>query len=320
MFGFGKKHRVEKEAEAKAKAAADLRATLADLIQITEGAEGKADDWSLVLHSGERLVYGIRGGGLFEPRRMPGQWSGRSAGISVPVADGIRLRVGKSAGTFVQGDEEPTLIDTGDVSLTTQRVVFQGDKYTREWLYAKLIGIMHYADQPRTAIQVSNRQKTSGIVYAGLPADLVRLRLAVAVAIFNGEAKETAQKLRDELSKLDTAAPISPEVGDAGPTTPPEEIAPPGGARPDDRSTAPTATSQEAPSGPPGPTTGADATANPAKSEQPPSLPRPMWATDPSEGHQLRYWDGSGWTEYVSDNGKESRDPAPWTRSAADDH
>ena len=197
MFGLGKKHRAEKEAADKASAQAELRSNMVDLIDIADGATGEATDWSLVLKPGERLVYGIRGGGLFEPRPLPGHWDGRSAGVSVPVVDGIRLRLGKSAGTFVQGDETPALIDTGDVSFTTQRVVFQGGKYTREWLYSKLIGIMHYADHPWTAIQVENRQKTSGIAYTDRTSAEVRLRLAVAVSIFNGEGKEAAQHLRE---------------------------------------------------------------------------------------------------------------------------
>ena len=200
---FGRKRRADKEAAAKAKANADLRSAIADLIGIAEGATAERAGWPLVLRSGERLVYPITNGGLFEPRHGRGQWSGRSAGFSVPVIDGIRFRIGKSTGTYVQGAERPTVIDTGDVSFTTQRVVFQGGKYTREWLFSKLIGITHDEAQPCTAIQVSNREKTSGIVYGGLSPELVRLELTVAVAIFNGDGPEAATELREQLSALD---------------------------------------------------------------------------------------------------------------------
>lgn len=274
---FGSKRRAEKkaadEAAENAHTQADLRANLVDLIDIAEGGVGEATDWPLVQKPGERLVYGITGAGLFEPRRQPGHWDGRSAGVSVPVVDGIRLRFGKSAGTFVQGDEKPAVIDTGDVSFTTQRVVFQGSKYTREWLYSKLIGIMHYANQPWTAIQVSNRQKTSGIVYTDDSSGPIRLRLTVAIAIFNGEAKETADKLRDELSKLDAPAPVAAEAGDTGAHVPLKPV-------PD-----------------------------PIASDSPPIPPPPMWAPDPSGRHQSRYWDGGRWSDFVSDEGQETRDP-----------
>lgn len=33
------------------------------------------------------------------------------------------------------------------------------------------------------------------------------------------------------------------------------------------------------------------------------------WIADPSSRHQLRYWDGTKWTEHVSDNGVQSVDP-----------
>ena len=327
---FGSKHRAERraaeEASEKGRATTELRANLVDLIGIAGGAVGDAGDWPLVLKPGERLVYAIQGGGLFEPRRMPGHWKGRSAGVSVPVVDGIRLRFGKSAGTFVQGDETPTVIDSGDVSVTTKRVVFQGSKDTREWDYSKLIGIMHYADQPRTAIQVSNRQKTSGIAYPGLAPDLVRLRLTVAVAIFNGEANQIAQQLRDELAKLDeTAAPDAVQV-------PSDSHAPPAATdgadsttdTPETDETLTRAVPVAAPDSGKNPPTGeldhaSQGSSNPAMASQPrsalsgtpPVVPPPMWAADPSGAHQSRYWDGGKWTDFVADDGHTSRDPLP---------
>ncbi|KTR78005.1 hypothetical protein NS234_04885 [Microbacterium oxydans] len=35
------------------------------------------------------------------------------------------------------------------------------------------------------------------------------------------------------------------------------------------------------------------------------------WYADPSGVHQLRYWDGSYWTEHVADNGTQGIDPLP---------
>lgn len=33
------------------------------------------------------------------------------------------------------------------------------------------------------------------------------------------------------------------------------------------------------------------------------------WLPDPSGRHQLRWWDGNEWTEYVSDQGTQATDP-----------
>jgi hypothetical protein len=35
----------------------------------------------------------------------------------------------------------------------------------------------------------------------------------------------------------------------------------------------------------------------------------PSWQPDPLTRHELRYWDGTQWTEHVSDRGTQSRDP-----------
>jgi hypothetical protein len=294
MLMFGNKHRAEKEAAEKARAEAELRAAVIELLTVATGAGGAMVSSPLVLKPAEQLVWGMRNGGLFEPRREPGHWSGRSAGVSVPVTDGIRLRIGKSAGRYVQGDEKPTAIDTGAISVTTERVVFQGSKYTREWVYSKLIGVMHYADEPWTAIQVSNREKTSGIIYTGQSPDPVRLRLAVAIAIFNGETDEVVKELREQLEALEAAAPES----DA--STPVASTAPRGTAHPVGAVATPPPVRAAAP---PGAATSAGA--------NPPMLSPPTWAGDPSGRHQLRYWDGRAWTDYVADDGRESRDPLP---------
>jgi hypothetical protein len=282
---FGSKHRAEKRAaedEAKeARARADLRQTLVNLIAVAEGKSSDDPDWPLMLQSGERLVSAITGCGLFEPRREPGHWSGRSAGVSVPVGDtGLRVRLGQSRGTYIQGAETPTVIDTGSGSVTTKRVVFQGDKYTREWDFSKLIGVIHYSDKPCTAIQVSNRQKTSGIVYPDVPSpEPLRLAFEVAIAIFHGESDGMVEELRRELAKLDaTAAPGPPLLVE--PHDQRHRVYPP-----------PTLTSPAADHGRP--------------------LPDPTWAPDPSNRHQFRWWDGTAWTDFVGDNGQQSRDPLP---------
>jgi hypothetical protein len=294
---FGSKRRAQKrgeeEAATRARNRAELRDAVVKLTALAEGQDQPDPDWPLVLKHGERLFSEVRGAGLFEPRREAGHWEGRSAGVSVPVGDaGLRVRVGKSAGTYLQGVEKPTVIDTGNASITSERAVFQGDKYTREWDYSKLIGVVHYSDHPATAIQVSNREKTSGIVYAGVPStEPLRLAMTVAIALYNGERDETLEELRTELARLDAATQAVPAVAAAGATAT--------GAS--DTGASSTAPHQPAPTAAPKPPA--------AAGEASPATPPPMWAADPHGRHQYRYWDGGRWTDYVADNGQESRDP-----------
>ena len=35
------------------------------------------------------------------------------------------------------------------------------------------------------------------------------------------------------------------------------------------------------------------------------------WYPDPTQRHQMRYWDGTAWTAHVSDNGVTGNDPMP---------
>jgi hypothetical protein len=35
------------------------------------------------------------------------------------------------------------------------------------------------------------------------------------------------------------------------------------------------------------------------------------WAPDPTGRHELRYWNGSEWTDHVADGGVQATDPLP---------
>lgn len=52
--------------------------------------------------------------------------------------------------------------------------------------------------------------------------------------------------------------------------------------------------------------------ATPAAVQAPPPVDAPQpagWHADPRGRHELRYWDGSAWTEHVSDGGVQATDP-----------
>src|SRR5579859_6504495 len=118
------------------------------LLDVAEGEGGVADP-PIALKKGERGLLVVNGAGLFESRRGPGQFVGRSQGVSIPLGhSGVRYRVGQSRGHYVQGTEEPTVIDSGTVVVTNQRVVFVGANRTTEWAYAKLISMQHYERRP----------------------------------------------------------------------------------------------------------------------------------------------------------------------------
>jgi hypothetical protein len=177
----------------------------------------EAEGLVLQLKSDELVFLTAGGAALVEPRRGPGTYKGGYQGFSFPIGDtGIRYRIGGSRGHFVQGEEAPTPVDTGVATITNQRIVFQGPLQTREWDYSKLLGYQHFDSPPWTALQVSNRQKTSGILYDHASAQQVQFRLALALAHFNHRVDELVDQLESDRTRHASARPTPPKPPPSG--------------------------------------------------------------------------------------------------------
>jgi len=172
----------------------------------------------IVLKRDERMYLTSQGAALVEARRAAGHWQGRSQGVSVrvPGTKSMRYRVGTNRGTYVQGEEQPTPIDEGTFTITTTRAVFVGGKQTREWLWSKLLGVQHSEDAPWSALAVSNRQKTSGILYDNASADHLRFTLDLAIARASGTDDDFASSIDAALEVARSASP-SELVADVSP-------------------------------------------------------------------------------------------------------
>ena len=261
----------------------------------------------MILKGAERAFGVFQGVGLFEPRRGPGHWAGHSRGVSVPISGGVRLRVGQSRGHYVQGDEVPTIIDRGTVTISTQRVVFQGAKRNQEWAFAKLNGFQHDAERPQTSFQVSNRQKVSGLAYSRDKAESFRTRLALALAVFEGQTDAAIAELESALASLDTQ--LLPEEAngwplalDAGAGDPVAD----GGSdslQPD--------TKREYRANDPSSVSNVGAYVASPPEPRHTELPPAGWYSDPAQRFQHRWWDGSQWTDRVGDGEHERQDPGP---------
>ena len=87
------------------------------------------------------------------------EFRGGSSGVSFKVAPGVRFRTGGFRGRSVITGTSIEPADTGLLSVTSQRTVFQGSRKTQECRYDKLVGMDPYVDGVRIA--VSNRQTPS---------------------------------------------------------------------------------------------------------------------------------------------------------------
>jgi hypothetical protein len=165
---------------------------------------------ALELHADECVYWVGQGASLIEPRRLPGQWQGGYSGFSFRIAKGVRWHVGGTRGHTVPGAEVPTPIDTGSVTITDRRVVFQGTKHVREWDYERLLGYQHDPTLPWTAIQVSNRKKVSGVLYDREHAEEFHFRLALGLAHFHHDVDGLVQHVQAEIADHDRRRPAPP--------------------------------------------------------------------------------------------------------------
>jgi len=114
--------------------------------------------------AGEIVLWTAKGQ-FHESGRGAGSFQGSSQGFSIPVVAGIRYRVGATRGTYVSGDPIQKYGEVGDVILTTNRVLFNGMFNTKEWAFSKWNGAAASADETDYIFNVSNRQKTSGVLF-----------------------------------------------------------------------------------------------------------------------------------------------------------
>ncbi len=133
-----------------------------------------------------------------EVGREPSRYVGGSTGVSVPIGGGVRFKVGAQRGALVPGAELQMDKDQGIVMLTTERLIFVGPLKTQEWNFDKLLMLSTTDDESDYFINVSNRQKTSGVRFDSETGREFNRFLGSAAAAHEHGYEE----LLSELSKL----------------------------------------------------------------------------------------------------------------------
>lgn len=166
LLGDPKGKKAKREVDNLHKEWAEDVATLAKLKEafIAVQAGEDSESHNMVTKPGECVIWaGV--GQFHEAGRTAGQYVGSSQGFSIPVVAGIRYRVGAQRGTFVPGDEIQVYKDQGQVYLSTERLVFNGTTNTAEWKFDKWVGAGASPDGGDFIFHVSNRKKSSGILF-----------------------------------------------------------------------------------------------------------------------------------------------------------
>ena len=127
--------------------------------------KGEDSASNLTVQKPGEIVLWTGQGQFHEAGKTAGHYEGGSQGVSIPLVGGIRYRVGAMRGSYVPGIDIQVYKEIGEVVLTTERLLFNGMMNTKEWAFAKWNGAATSADESDYIFHVSNRQKTSGILF-----------------------------------------------------------------------------------------------------------------------------------------------------------
>ena len=108
----------------------------------------------IITQKGETVLFNT-GSDLAEDRTTS-TYVGGSRGVSVPLGHGFGFRVGSSQGQTIHA-ENLTRIDSGNLIITTKRIVFTGKKSTKTIPVAKVLHTVLYKNG--VDIRAENRQK-----------------------------------------------------------------------------------------------------------------------------------------------------------------
>ncbi len=183
----------------------DLLNTALDIF--TNAAKGdEPEDHQLVQKKGELVLW--TGQAIFhEAGRSPSTYKGGSAGVSIPVVAGVRVRVGQFSGTVIPGQEMQIDKEAGLVKLTNQRLIFAGSLNTTEWSFAKMLSAARNEEGNDFIIGVSNRKKTSCLKFSAADGKAFARLFALALYAYENGIPETIKEIKSEITRRNKEKP-----------------------------------------------------------------------------------------------------------------
>ena len=133
--------------------------------QLSLVASGKLQDSSvsMSLKPGEKVLATLPYTLLTEYQSTGSSYSGTNAGVSFPLFGNIRGHVGGQGGQITRNPEQLMAVDTGTAIFTSERIVFSGAKFVRDWDLNKVVSLEPGPNGFNVKIAVSNQARTSGL-------------------------------------------------------------------------------------------------------------------------------------------------------------
>lgn len=215
---FGRKRRAAArraaqmaEQEREARVRAGLLQTVLDRMRNYEDAyDESGGSLPIITKRGEHVVSIGDGYSLVEARTRRVRHRGRSHGVSIRIAKGVWYRPTMHTAESVVQREELVLLDEGEMVITDRRVVFVGNRQTREFRFDKLIAMRPSFDPSTFAapadmllLPVENRVRTSGLAWprAGNEGrlEIITALTNFGVALGRGDSAEYLARLEQDL-------------------------------------------------------------------------------------------------------------------------
>ncbi|MEY4310347.1 MAG: hypothetical protein RLZ71_273 [Actinomycetota bacterium] len=176
----------------------DLEASLlsqADALEhLAKNGFSKSADF--VLQKDEKFIYEISSVDLTEYKSSGSTYQGGSVGASAPIGfGGIRVGGSRRSGTITRNPEQLTVVDSGAAVYTTKRVIFTGERQTRNFDLAKVVNYNPGPNGITVSIPVTNRSATSGLQQTDMLAISPGILMDIAMTAAADSEKEALNKV-----------------------------------------------------------------------------------------------------------------------------
>ncbi len=167
-----------------------------------EGNPFDADD--------EQLLFVLPNIELLEYKSTGSTYSGGSAGVSFPLFGRVRGNVGGNRGSFSRNPEELILSDLGRLKVSTERLIYVGEKESREIDLDKVLDFELGPNGLWVKLAMSNRSKREGFQH--MQVDQIPIGMAIGIAKEFADKGLDAAKVYAKNLAADIRATIAAEA------------------------------------------------------------------------------------------------------------
>lgn len=130
--------------------------------------------------AGEQELFELSAVELLEFKSSGSTYSGGTAGVSFPLFGRVRGNVGGNRGQISRNPEVLVNSDVGRLKVSSERLIFVGDRETREIELDKLLDVELGPNGLWAKLALSNRQKREGFQHMQL--DQIPIGMAIGIA------------------------------------------------------------------------------------------------------------------------------------------